>query len=192
MRIGILALQGAVEPHKKKLLASGIEAVEVRYSQDLLGLSGIILPGGESTTMILLLKINSLWEPLKDFVREKPAWGACAGVILLAKSVISPSQQSLDVMNIVVKRNAYGRQNESFMAPIEPTRNWIGAEKLEGIFIRAPKITEMSDTTNVLFRFKEDPVMVEEGHLIATTFHPELTDSYRIHNYFIGKCKKYG
>jgi pyridoxal 5'-phosphate synthase pdxT subunit len=188
LKIGILALQGAVEPHKEKLEELGVSPVLVRYPSDLSELSGIILPGGESTAMIRLLKKNELWDPLKIFVARKPAWGVCAGTILLAKEVTSPAQESLEAMDIEVQRNAYGRQSESFISPLESLEPWPQQISVEGVFIRAPKITKRGKSTKTLLLHKEEPVMVEEGRLLVSTFHPELTNNLSIHRYFVEKC----
>ena len=189
MKVGILALQGAVEPHVEKLKCLNVIPVEVRTPAELEGLSGIILPGGESTTMLHLLGLNGLWEPLKKFVHEKPAWGVCAGAILLAKTVSQPAQPSLGAINIEVNRNAFGRQRESFVSILTPTENWADREPVEGVFIRAPRITAVLGGVRVLLSYKDEPVMVEEGRCMASTFHPELTASNKIHEYFLKKCE---
>lgn len=188
MKIGILALQGAVHPHEEKLQGLGVTPVQVRRTHDLDGLSGIILPGGESTTMLHLLELNALWEPLQRFTSEYPTWGVCAGTILLAKRVEHPGQKSLAQLDITAERNAYGRQNESFVDAISGTAKWSGTPQFEGIFIRAPRIRNVGSSATVLFHHRDEPVMVEEKHLLASTFHPELTDSSAIHEYFISKC----
>lgn len=187
-KIGILALQGAVEPHEEKLKKLGVPSVQVRRSHHLEDLAGIILPGGESTTMIHLLKLNGLWDDLKLFVTQKPAWGICAGSILLAKRVTHPIQISLEAMDIEVERNAFGRQTESFFAELTPTKNWDG-RGVEGVFIRAPRIRHTEGEIKTLFEHQGEPVMVEERNLLASTFHPELTDSTTIHEYFLRKCR---
>jgi len=189
VKVGILALQGAVEPHARILERVGAEVVRVRKPNELLGLSGMILPGGESTAMIHLLKLNHLWEPLKNFVVAKPVWGVCAGAILLAKEVTHPKQESLQATDVTVARNAFGRQNESFTAQLEIGPAWTGAESMEGVFIRAPRFTRVGPEVSVLFKHQGEAVMVEEGKRLASTFHPELTESLAIHHYFITKCE---
>jgi pyridoxal 5'-phosphate synthase pdxT subunit len=188
VKIGILALQGAVGPHEEKLRAVGAEPVEVRTAEALEGLSGIILPGGESTTMLLLLDRNGLWEPLQRFVRAKPAWGVCAGTILLAREVQHPAQRSLGAIDIAVARNAFGRQKESFIAPLDTTPEW--KSPLDGVFIRAPRITALGTGVKALLNYRGEPVMVEQGDRLASTFHPELTDDTSVHRYFLAKCAK--
>jgi 5'-phosphate synthase pdxT subunit len=187
LKVGILALQGAVGPHVEKLKALGAEPVEVRTPRDLDGLAGIILPGGESSTMLHLLRLNGLWEPLKAFVAKKPAWGVCAGAILLAAKVTGPEQESLGAIRVEVARNAYGRQLESFIDPLDPADDFLGGRAFEGVFIRAPRFTNVGAGVKVLFRHKGEPVMVEEGNTIASAFHPELTDNTALHSYFLKK-----
>lgn len=190
MVIGVLSLQGAVVPHLEKLKSLEVESREVLRPKDLAGLSGIILPGGESTTMIHLLKLHELWEPLVNFLAEHPGWGVCAGTILLAEKVHSPAQVSLGAMPISVERNSYGRQAESFTTTLTPT-DWArerGLGATEGVFIRAPRIESLGADTKVLYAQGEDAVMVEDGRHLASTFHPELTTSDSIHRYFARKC----
>ena len=189
MEIGILALQGAVEPHKKKLLELGATPVEVRVPSDLGRISGLILPGGESSAMVHLAKLNQIWEPLGVFAKTKPIWGVCAGAILLAREVTHPAQPSLNAIDIAVARNAFGRQLDSFIAPLDAGPDWNGPLGVEGVFIRAPRITAVGPHTKVLFRWKGEPVMVREGNAFAATFHPELTDSSVIHEHFLAHCR---
>lgn len=189
MKIGILALQGAVEPHEKMLESLGAESVRVRRPEHLKGLSGIILPGGESTTMLHLLKLNSLWEPLREFIQEKPAWGVCAGSILLANKVSHPEQASLEAMNFDVTRNAYGRQTESFIAALEPQDPALGEKPFSGIFIRAPKFSNIGGNVRPLLTLKGEPVLLQQGNLLAGAFHPELGTDSRIHAYFLRQCE---
>ena len=188
LKIGILALQGAVEPHQKKIEKLGATAVEVRRAKDLWGLSGIILPGGESTTMIHLLKLNEVWEPLVEFVSIKPAWGVCAGAILLSKEVTHPAQDSLGALPVTVARNAFGRQAESFITTLEPTDHWKETEPVEGVFIRAPRFLAFGANVRPLLSHKDEPVMVEYKKILASSFHPELSEGDAVHKYFLEKC----
>ncbi len=192
MKVGILALQGAVQPHEEKLKKLGITPIQVRYPEQLSDLAGIILPGGESTTMIHLLKLNKLWFPLKEFVQTKPTWGICAGSILLAKTVTHPFQESLEALDITIERNAYGRQNESFIDNLSETSDWKKFFKtdkaIEGVFIRAPRIKQLASNVKIIFKHKEEAVMVQKDKCLASTFHPELTDSTCIHEYFLSLC----
>ncbi|MFM8269817.1 MAG: pyridoxal 5'-phosphate synthase glutaminase subunit PdxT [Pseudomonadota bacterium] len=190
MLIGILALQGAVEPHEEKLKQLGVSSRRVIQSKDLIGLSGIILPGGESSTMLHLLKLHGLWDDLKAFVDKNPAWGLCAGSILLANEVSSPSQDSLKALDIGIIRNAYGRQTESFISVLQPTSEWTDPEAAEGVFIRAPKISRVGTQVKILFTFGGEPVMVQSNFTLASTFHPELTDSNKLHEYFVKLCQE--
>lgn len=176
MVVGILALQGAVGPHVEKLESLGVQSKLVRRPADLENLAGIILPGGESTTMIHLLKLNGLWEPLQQFVRTKPTWGICAGAILLANEVSAPTQDSLKAIDVSVERNSYGRQLESFIAQLSPD--------VEGVFIRAPRITRVGNGVKTLLKYKEDPVLVQTQNILLGTFHPELTNNPQLHQYF--------
>ncbi len=188
IQVGVLALQGAVEPHLRALEKVGAAPVAVRRPNHLLGLSGIILPGGESTAMIHLLKLNQLWDPLTDFVAVKPTLGVCAGAILLAKEVTHPEQVSLAAMDLTVARNAFGRQVNSFSAPLEASARWTGGP-IEGVFIRAPRITAVGEGVDTLFTYQGEPVMVEQDGKLAATFHPELTESVSVHEYFFSKCR---
>ncbi len=188
MRIGILALQGAVAPHREKLLALGAEVVMVRNQEDLRKADALILPGGESTAMILLAKEYDLWTDLKAFVRTKPAWGVCAGAILLANEVSHPVQDCLGAIDIAVERNAFGRQAESFIDKIDLTSG--PAAKAEGVFIRAPRFKRIGANVNVLGTWKGEAVHVEQGNVRASTFHPELSDDMTLHRDFIEKCQR--
>lgn len=188
IQVGILALQGAVEPHVRHLERVGAEVVRVRKPEHLKGLSGIVLPGGESTTMLHLLHLNRLWNPLKEFLADKPALGVCAGAILLANEVSHPVQESLGLVDLKVCRNAFGRQVDSFEATLTKTDNWPG-ETIDGIFIRAPKFLRVGPEAKVLFTYEGEPVMVEQGKILAASFHPELTESLAVHHYFITKCE---
>ncbi len=188
MKIGILALQGAVAPHEEKLRKLGVEPVQVRRASDLASLSAIVLPGGESSAMIHLLNTNQLWAPLKTFCETHPTWGVCAGSILLAAEVTSPCQASFAQMEVRAVRNAYGRQLESFIDTLDPTDAWKGLDPIEGVFIRAPRLVPLSDRVRILFRHHGEPVMIQQGHWLASAFHPELSGSTEIHNYFLTLC----
>lgn len=188
MRIGILALQGAVQPHAEKLRELGVEPVEVRLEKDLENIQGIILPGGESTTMLHMLDKNDLFGPLQKFVKARPAWGVCAGTILLAEKVHHPEQRSLAAIDIEVERNAFGRQIDSFISPLASNRpEW---KDLEGVFIRAPRIRHIGPEVKVLLRWENEPVLVETKRTLAGTFHPELSPGHALHRYFLQKCEE--
>jgi 5'-phosphate synthase pdxT subunit len=183
-RVGVLALQGDFEAHQRALTRAGAEAVEVRSAADLKNLQGLVIPGGESTTMLKLIEQENLLEPLREFGREHPIFGTCAGAILMATEVGNPPQASLGLMDIDVERNAYGRQLDSRIARLHPQ----GMEgDLEAVFIRAPIIRRVGRDANVLASYQGDPVLVEQGRHLAATFHPELTEDSRVHLMFLRK-----
>jgi 5'-phosphate synthase pdxT subunit len=183
---GVLALQGDFEAHRKALERNGARAVEVRTAAEMAACDGLILPGGESSTMLKLLEQENLLQPLRAFGAEKPIFGTCAGAILLAREVSHPPQPSLDLMDIAVERNAYGRQIDSRVAQIhlESDRAEGGVE-MEAVFIRAPIIRRVGADVRVLARYRGDPVWVEQGRHMVTTFHPELTPGSPIHKRFV-------
>jgi len=184
-KIGVLALQGDFEAHQKALARLGGEAVQVRTATELEQIDGLIIPGGESSTMLKLLHLENLIGPLKEFGRSKPIFGTCAGAILLASRVHNPDQESLGLMDIDVERNAYGRQLDSRIVELRPE----GLDgDLEAVFIRAPIIRRVGPQATVLARYNGDPVLVEQGRHIVATFHPELTGDTRIHELFMRKA----
>ena len=187
-RVGVLALQGDFEAHRKALERAGAEAVEVRTAAELEGLDGLVIPGGESSTMLRILKDEALLEPLRRFGQRRPIFGTCAGAILLASEVMHPAQESLGLMEIAVERNAYGRQVDSCvvrLAPGEEFARCAGAGELEAVFIRAPIIRNVGPRARVYLSYQGDPVLVGEGRHLAATFHPELTSDPRIHRLFL-------
>jgi len=180
--VGVLALQGDFEAHCRAIARAGGSAVEVRTKEALAGCGGLIIPGGESTTMWKLLEIEGLIEPLKQFASEKPVYGSCAGAILLAKEVTRPAQPSLGLMDIDVVRNAYGRQIDSRIVTI-----CVEGGDLEAVFIRAPVVSRVGSGPRILGKYNGDPVWLEEGRHMITTFHPELTADLRVHKRFLEK-----
>lgn len=190
-RVGVLALQGDFAAHGAALERAGAEAVFVRDAEQLAGIDGLVIPGGESTTMLKLLQYDRLMEPLAEFGRKKPIFGTCAGAILIATDVSNPTQESLALMDIGVERNAYGRQLDSRVARIEPEPEFaqrIGSRgTLEAVFIRAPIIRRVGSQAKVLARYAGDPVLVEQGRHLVATFHPELTADSRVHELFVEK-----
>ena len=189
-KVGVLALQGDFAAHASALARAGAEPVLVRDAGEFSEIDGLVIPGGESTTMLKLLHYDNLLEPLTQFAREKPVFGTCAGAILLARQVSNPGQESLGMLDIDVERNGYGRQIDSRVAEIEPEaefRERSAPGKLEAVFIRAPIIRRAGPRTTVLARYRGDPVLVEEGRHLAATFHPELTKDSRIHQLFLEK-----
>jgi 5'-phosphate synthase pdxT subunit len=183
MKIGVLALQGAVSEHIKKVQSLNIEAIPVRLPSHLDGLDALILPGGESTTISKLLSNYNLLEPLRWRIREGfPVFGTCAGTILLAHNVSDSSVVTLDAIDIVVDRNAYGRQVDSFETDLNIDVLEDGL--FHGVFIRAPVIQKVGNGVEVLCRYDNRFVAVRQGNVLACTFHPELTDDTRFHRYF--------
>jgi pyridoxal 5'-phosphate synthase pdxT subunit len=182
--VGILALQGDFEAHRKAVERAGARAIEVRTESQLAQCDGLIVPGGESSTMLKLLDQEKLTGPLQRFAGRKPVYGSCAGAILLAREVTNPPQASLGLMDIQVERNAYGRQIDSRVARITPDN---GGGELEAVFIRAPIIRQVGAEAIVLARYQGDPVWVEQGRHMVTTFHPELTADPRVHLRFLAK-----
>jgi 5'-phosphate synthase pdxT subunit len=183
-RIGVLALQGDVREHVAALTRVGAEPVEVRRPEELDGLDGIVLPGGESTTMGRLLDIFGMLEPLRGLLKTGlPAYGTCAGMILLAQEVVDgrPDQPLLGGLDISVRRNAFGSQVDSFEQDVDVE----GVGPVHGVFIRAPWVERVGPDVEVLARVGEHPVAVRQGSVLATSFHPELTDDARLHEAFI-------
>jgi pyridoxal 5'-phosphate synthase pdxT subunit len=180
--VGVLALQGDFEAHCKAIERAGGRYIEVRTAQDLDACDGLIVPGGESTTMLKLLEIENMTGPLRQLAARKPVFGTCAGAILLAHSVTRPAQPSLDLIDIDVERNAYGRQIDSRVTRVETEGN-----EMEAVFIRAPRILRVGAGGKVLATYKGDPVWVEQGRHMVTTFHPELTPDSRVHQRFLEK-----
>ncbi len=192
MHVGVLALQGDFEAHERRLTQLGVQAEEVRYARQLKDVQGLILPGGESTTNLILLNKEGLWEPLREFAREKPILGICAGAILLAREVTNPSQTSLAAIDIRVERNAYGRQVDSAIRNVEPESAFIARTHggvLEAVFIRAPIIRALGTGVEVLLRDGDHPILVEQGLHLAATFHAELTPDHRLHLLFLDKVR---
>jgi pyridoxal 5'-phosphate synthase pdxT subunit len=185
MKMGVLALQGAFEEHKKALSSLGIEVVEVRLPHELGSVDALVIPGGESTTISKLLDIYDLAGPLKSRIKKGfPVWGTCAGMILLARNVIDSDVEGLGVMDISVRRNAYGRQIDSFENKLEiPV---LGSDLFPGVFIRAPIVESVKAGVQVLSQVDGVPVAVKQGKMLACSFHPELTDDLRFHRYFLG------
>src|SRR5579884_1718642 len=184
--VGVLALQGDFEAHRKAVERAGARAVEVRAKDQLETIDGLILPGGESTTMLKLLEAEGLAAAVREFGLKKPIYGTCAGAILLAREVTNPPQPSLDLIDITVERNGYGRQIDSRIAPIELAQGGTA----EAVFIRAPIIRRVGPQTKVLATYLDAPVLVEQGRHLAATFHPELSNGgNQIHNLFVEKVK---
>jgi 5'-phosphate synthase pdxT subunit len=187
-KVGVLALQGDFAAHGAAVERAGAEPVYVRDAEQLNGLDGLIIPGGESTTMLKLLRYDGLFEALAEFGGQRPIFGTCAGAILLANEVSNPVQESLGLMDLSVERNAYGRQVDSRIAEIDLAPEVAApSAKLEAVFIRAPIIRRTGPGVKVLASYAGDPVLVEQGRHLAATFHPELTADDRVHRFFLDK-----
>ena len=191
MTIGVLALQGDFDAHRRRLQELGADVVLVKKPEQLDQIDGLIIPGGESGTFLKLLG-EAGFEKLKQFVRLKPTFGTCAGAILLAAEVENPPQAGLGALDVRIRRNAYGRQVDSsirqgkFLAPLA---NHPSGSPLEMVFIRAPKIERIGEGVEVLATEGSDPVAVRQGRAMAATFHPELSDDTRIHQAFLDLVK---
>ncbi len=182
-RCGVLALQGDFALHRRALARAGAEAVEVRHAAELDGLAALVIPGGESTTLLHLMGDEPWFERLRAFhARGGVLFGTCAGAILLARRVLHPEQPSLALLDATVARNAYGRQRESFEAVLQAPAL---RGTLQGVFIRAPRLVELGPEVEILARLDGEPVLVRQGRVLAATFHPELTEDARLHRYVL-------
>ena len=180
--IGVLALQGAFEVHARRLAALGAETRLVRKPEELLGLDGIVIPGGESTTFLKHLERAGFYDALDGFVHTMPVFGTCAGCILLAREVTNPPQRSFGVLDVRVERNAYGRQNDSAIR-LEQTS--LPGGPLEAVYIRAPRLASLGAEVEVLATRDGSPTLVRQGRILAATFHPELSEDRRVHQLFL-------
>jgi pyridoxal 5'-phosphate synthase pdxT subunit len=186
MKVGVLALQGAFREHREVLDALGVEAVEVRTPEELGALDALILPGGESTTMSKLLDTADLREPLAELLADGlPVFGTCAGMILLAREVVDgrPDQESFGAIDVAVRRNAYGRQRDSFETELDVAGLRGGG--FPGVFIRAPRIESVGDDVEVLARHDDHAVLARAGTVWVASFHPELSGDLRLHEQFL-------
>lgn len=183
--IGVLALQGGFLEHLVAIRTLGAIAREVRVPNDLDDVEGLIIPGGESTTISQMMDLYELRKPISDFAKKgNPIWGTCAGIIMLSMNDADENPQTLSLIDINIKRNAYGRQSESFITNLESSI--FSDEKFQGVFIRAPIISRVGKNIEVLSWLEnKSPVAVRQGNILGTTFHPELTDDYRYHKYFL-------
>jgi len=186
--IGVLALQGAYEAHARTLRELGAEPRLVRTPDQLEGLDGLIMPGGESTTMLKFLERHGFFDVLQQFVRTTPTFGTCAGAILLATDVENPPQRSLGVLPMTVERNAYGRQIDSTILETETS---LPGGPLEMVFIRAPRIRSTAPEVETIASRDGFPTLVRSGHLMAATFHPELSQDTRVHQLFLDLVRQY-
>ncbi|MGQ3481571.1 pyridoxal 5'-phosphate synthase glutaminase subunit PdxT [Paenibacillus sp. TY11] len=188
MKIGVLSLQGAVAEHIRSVERAGAEGIAVKKIEQLDELSGLIIPGGESTTIGKLMRKYDFIEAIRQFSnQDKPVFGTCAGLIVLAKTIQGQEEAHLGLMDITVSRNAFGRQRESF----ETDLNIKGIEEpVRAVFIRAPLIQSVGTGVDVLSEYNGEIVAARQGHLLASSFHPELTDDYRLHQYFVDMVRE--
>jgi pyridoxal 5'-phosphate synthase pdxT subunit len=184
LRIGVLALQGDFDAHRRRLEELGAEVLLVKKPEQLDEIDGLIIPGGESGTFLKLLG-DAGFEKLKQFVQAKPTFGTCAGAILLATEVENPKQQGLGAIDIRIRRNAYGRQIDSSIREGQLLQGSQGNSPLEMVFIRAPKIERVGPAVEVIATEGADPVAVRQGRVMAATFHPELSEDTRVHQAFL-------
>jgi 5'-phosphate synthase pdxT subunit len=186
VKVGVLALQGAFDVHAQKLRELGAEVVLIRKPNELDGLDGLVIPGGESTTFLKNLERVGFYDVLEKFVQKHPVFGTCAGCILMANEVTNPPQKSFAVLDVAVERNAYGRQNDSVILNEETS---LPGGPLEMVFIRAPRISRTGKDVEVMAKRDGHPTLVRQGRLLAATFHPELTEDGRVHKYFLDMVK---
>ncbi|WEK54317.1 MAG: pyridoxal 5'-phosphate synthase glutaminase subunit PdxT [Candidatus Cohnella colombiensis] len=190
MNIGVLALQGAVAEHIRSIRLAGGQGIEVKRTEQLADIDGLIIPGGESTTIGKLMRKYDFIEAIKQFSEAgKPIFGTCAGLIVLAKQLDSGEEPHLKLMDMTVSRNAFGRQRESFETDLEVK----GIDTpIRAVFIRAPLIREVGAQVDILSTYEGEIVTARQGHLLASSYHPELTDDYRLHQYFIEMARERG
>lgn len=183
MKVGVLALQGAVAEHIRSITLAGAEGVQIKKVEQLDGIDGLIIPGGESTTIGKLMRKYDFMDPIRQFSAQgKPIFGTCAGLIVLAERIQGDEEAHLKLMDITVARNAFGRQRESFETDL-PVKGI--EEPVRAVFIRAPLILEVGAGVEVLSTYKDEIVTARQAHLLAASYHPELTDDYRLHQYFV-------
>lgn len=187
-KVGVLGLQGAVREHVRALENAGAEVVVVKKVEQLADLDGLVMPGGESTTMRRLIDKYNFFEPLKAFGQEKPVFGTCAGMILMADKIEGQDDSHLGFMDMHVRRNAFGRQVDSFEAELMIKDV---ADDFVGVFIRAPFVLDVGPDVEILCKYNDSIVAARQGHFIAASFHPELTDDYRFHEYFVKLIEEY-
>jgi len=185
LRIGVLGIQGAYEKHARAVELSGAKAEIIKYREQLDHIDGLILPGGESTTMTKLMGFRISYDNILNFAKKKPVFGTCAGLILLGKGIDDPRVKQFGILDVSVSRNAYGSQKDSFVDNIELAFD--PGKAFHAVFIRAPRIEKTAQEIKVLAQCNGEAVLVESGQYLGATFHPELTDDARIHRYFVQK-----
>jgi 5'-phosphate synthase pdxT subunit len=185
VKVGVLALQGDFAEHEAILARLSAATREIRLPSDLDDLDALIIPGGESTTITRLLALYGLVQPIRDFARERAVWGTCAGLIVMARNASDLDRETLDLMDVAVERNAFGRQVDSFETELDLAG--IEGPPFHAVFIRAPRIREVGEGVKVIARLEDGSIVAaQQGHLLATSFHPELTNDPRLHEYFLG------
>ena|ERR1700758_4862278 len=185
--IGVLALQGAFSKHMDRLKSLGVKAIEVRKREELKQCDGLIIPGGESTTILKQIEFIKLSIDLGEFAKQKPVFGTCAGLILMSKKIIQDPMTPFGLLDIEVERNAYGRQADSFQVQVDVYL--LTRKKIPAIFIRAPRIKSCTTKVEILSEYEGEAILVKQGHHLGATFHPELTEDASIHEYFIKMLK---
>lgn len=185
LKVAVLALQGAFYKHILMLKKLGVQAVEVRKPEELAGCDGLIIPGGESTAICKQIHFIEFAEPLRAFAKQKPVFGTCAGLILMAREVINNSIAPFQLLDIKVERNAFGSQKESFQTEVNLILEESKEQPFPAIFIRAPRIREIGSKVQVLGKLKQEPVLVRQGLHLGSTFHPELGSNEAVHAYFL-------
>ncbi len=191
LKVGVLALQGAFAKHIKMLRSLGAEAIDVRKPQDLASCDALVIPGGESTTMMRQIQFIEMQQELKRFGKEKPVFGTCAGLILISQEILADVMEPFGLIEVAVERNAFGRQAESFTADLNLNISSKSPHPFKAVFIRAPRIRRCSPHVKVLAQYEEEPVLVQQDKYLGATFHPELTNDPYIHDYFLKIVKNH-
>jgi len=188
--VGVLALQGAFAKHIQMIQSLGCKAIEVRKPKDLDKCQGLIIPGGESTVITRQIKFIGMGGALQEFTKTKPIFGTCAGLILISREIIADVMQPMGLIDIAVERNAFGRQAESFTVDMDVELK--SKERFKAVFIRAPRIRQASGDVKILARYEGEPVLVQQGHHLGASFHPELTGNPLIHQHFLDIVTQFG
>jgi 5'-phosphate synthase pdxT subunit len=190
LMIGVLALQGAFFKHIEMLKTLGVAAKEVRYPKDLEECDGLIIPGGESTTMIKQMEVVDLRKEISSFAATKPIFGTCAGLILMSREVMENRIMPLGILDIAVERNAFGRQADSFRTNIKLCLTPSRVKSVPAFFIRAPRIRQCGPEVKILAQYEDEPILIQQGFHLGATFHPELSNDPTIHKHFLSLIKK--
>jgi pyridoxal 5'-phosphate synthase pdxT subunit len=185
IKVGVLALQGAFSKHLEMLNSLGVHAIEVRKSEELQQCHGLIIPGGESTTIMRQINFIKLAVDLEEFAKQKPIFGTCAGLILMSKKIVADPMTPFGFLDIEVERNAFGRQADSFQMDVDMQLEGKTQKKFPAVFIRAPKIKACTTKVEILSEYAGEPILVKQGCHLGSTFHPELTNNSSIHEFFI-------